>query len=72
MKPPASCVLIADDEFYVCELLRDFLIGEGYAVVMVTSGVEAPEAPCAPELRLLHRWLDRWTGVRPITVGVEP
>jgi hypothetical protein len=27
--------------------------------------------PCAPELRLLHRWLDTWTGVGMITVGVE-
>jgi hypothetical protein len=28
-------------------------------------------APHAPELRLLHRWLDTWTGVGLITVGVE-
>jgi hypothetical protein len=27
--------------------------------------------PRAPELRLLHRWLDTWTGVGLITVGVE-
>ena len=25
-----------------------------------------------PELQLLHRWLDSWTGVGFITVGVEP
>ena len=25
----------------------------------------------APELRLLHRWLDTWTGVGLIVVGVE-
>lgn len=25
----------------------------------------------APELQLLHRWLDTWTGVGLITVGVE-
>jgi hypothetical protein len=25
----------------------------------------------APELRLLHRWLDTWTGVGLITVDVE-
>jgi hypothetical protein len=25
----------------------------------------------APELRLLHRWLDNWMGVGMITVGVE-
>ena len=28
-------------------------------------------APRAPELRLLLRWLDTWTGVGLITVGVE-
>ena len=43
MKPPAGCVLIADDEPHVRELLRDFLTGEGYAVVMVASGAAALE-----------------------------
>jgi hypothetical protein len=28
-------------------------------------------APRAPELRLLHRWLDTWAGLGLITVGVE-
>jgi hypothetical protein len=27
--------------------------------------------PPVPELRLLHRWLDTWTGVGLIVVGVE-
>jgi hypothetical protein len=27
--------------------------------------------PHAPELRMLHRWLDSWMGVGLITVGVE-
>jgi hypothetical protein len=27
--------------------------------------------PIEPELRMLHRWLDSWTGVGLITVGVE-
>ena len=27
--------------------------------------------PSEPELQLLHRWLDTWTGVGLITVGVE-
>jgi hypothetical protein len=27
--------------------------------------------PTEPELQLLHRWLDTWTGVGLITVGVE-
>jgi hypothetical protein len=27
--------------------------------------------PRTPELRLLHRWLDTWTGVGLIAVGVE-
>jgi hypothetical protein len=27
--------------------------------------------PTAPELRLLHRWLDTWTGIGLITVDVE-
>ena len=28
-------------------------------------------APRAPELRLLHRWLDSWTGLGLVVVGVE-
>ena len=27
--------------------------------------------PTEPELQFLHRWLDNWTGVGLITVGVE-
>jgi hypothetical protein len=27
--------------------------------------------PRAPELRLLHRWLDTWTGIGLIVIGVE-
>jgi hypothetical protein len=27
--------------------------------------------PRAPELQLLHEWLDNWAGVGLITVGVE-
>ena len=27
--------------------------------------------PTGPEMQLLHRWLDTWTGVGLITVGVE-
>ncbi len=27
--------------------------------------------PREPELQLLHRWLDSWTGIGLITVGVE-
>jgi hypothetical protein len=27
--------------------------------------------PRAPELRLLHRWLDTWTGLGLVVVGVE-
>ena len=27
--------------------------------------------PIEPELQLVHRWLDSWTGVGLITVGVE-
>jgi CheY-like chemotaxis protein len=44
MKPPAGLVLVVDDEPHIRELLRDFLIGEGYAVVAVASGAEALEA----------------------------
>src|ERR1044071_2082519 len=28
-------------------------------------------SPHAPELRMLHRWLDTWTGVGLLAVGVE-
>jgi hypothetical protein len=28
-------------------------------------------APRAPKLRLLHRWLDTWTGLGLVVVGVE-
>jgi hypothetical protein len=27
--------------------------------------------PRAPELRLLHRWLDSWTGIGLIAVGLH-
>jgi len=27
--------------------------------------------PRAPELRMLHRWLDTWTGLGLVVVGVE-
>jgi len=28
-------------------------------------------SPRVPELRLLHRWLDTWTGLGLVVVGVE-
>jgi DNA-binding response OmpR family regulator len=37
-------VLIVDDEPHVRELLRDFLTGEGYAVIAVATGAEALDA----------------------------
>jgi putative two-component system response regulator len=43
MKAASGRILIADDEPHVRELLRDFLTGEGYEVVMVASGAEALE-----------------------------
>ena len=44
MKPPRARVLIADDEAHVRELLRHFLIREGYLVSTVESGGEALDA----------------------------
>lgn len=34
-------ILVVDDEPYICELLYDFLTGQGYAVRIATSGEEA-------------------------------
>jgi DNA-binding NtrC family response regulator len=41
MKPASGRVLIADDEPYVRELLRDFLLRAGYEVATVATGAEA-------------------------------
>jgi CheY-like chemotaxis protein len=39
-----SRILIADDEPYVLQLLRDFLIGEGYDVTAVARGADVLSA----------------------------
>ena len=44
MKPAAGRVLIADDEPHVRELLRDFLVGQGYEVTAVATGAQALDA----------------------------
>ena len=44
MKLTSGRVLIADDEPYVRELLRDFLAGQGYEVTAVATGAEALDA----------------------------
>ena len=39
------------------------------ALIATLGFLQVP--PTEPELQLLHRWLDNWTGVGLITVGVE-
>ena len=44
MTPASGRVLIADDEPLILELLRDFLIGEGYDVATATTGAQVLDA----------------------------
>jgi CheY-like chemotaxis protein len=44
MKPGSGRVLIADDEPHVRELLRDFLVGQGYELTAVATGAQALDA----------------------------
>jgi CheY-like chemotaxis protein len=64
MKPPASRVLIADDEPHVLELLRDFLTGVGYEVLAVATGAEALDAVPAfqPDVILLDMLMPGLSG----------
>jgi hypothetical protein len=48
---------------------RDHLDARGRRLRATLGFLRLP--PRAPELRLLHRWLDSWQGVGLITVGVE-
>ena len=40
-KQPNATVLVVDDEPAICELLKDFLVREGYAVVLAYNASEA-------------------------------
>ena len=44
MKPGPGRVLIADDEPHVRELLRDYLVRQGYEVTTVGTGAQALDA----------------------------
>ena len=44
MKAASGRILIADDDPRICEMLRDYLAGKGYAVATAASGGEALDA----------------------------
>lgn len=57
-------ILIADDDPDLLELLRDFLIGQGYEVAAVTTGAEVLDAVPAirPEVIVVDMVLPDLTG----------
>ena len=57
-------ILVADDEPYVLELLRDFLTGQGYDVTVVGNGAEALDAVPAiqPDAILLDMMMPGLSG----------
>jgi CheY-like chemotaxis protein len=57
-------ILVADDEPYVLELLRDFLTGQGYDVTVVANGAEALDAVPAvqPDAILLDMMMPGLSG----------
>ena len=54
-EPTTGRVLIVDDEPHVREMLRDFLIGQGYEVVAAGTGAQAVTRPPS-------RWSSRKPG----------
>lgn len=64
MKPGSGCVLIADDDPHVRELLRDFLAGQGYEVATAATGDEALDAvpTFRPDVILVDRLMPGLSG----------
>ena len=49
-----SKILVADDELGIRNLLKAFLIKQGYSVVTARDGQEALQECCANSLKLLQ------------------
>lgn len=47
MRNKKTCILVADDEQEICQILRLLLTGEGYEVVVATNGREAVQQAAA-------------------------
>lgn len=68
-EPCARCVLIVDDDEDIREILRGFLEGQGFQVVLAAHGGEAlaildSVAPCLLLLDLVMPEMDGWEFLR--------
>jgi DNA-binding NtrC family response regulator len=63
-EPTTGRVLIVDDESHVREMLRDFLIGQGYEVVAAGTGAQALETvpTFQPDVILIDRLMPGLSG----------
>jgi CheY-like chemotaxis protein len=66
MKTPQARILIADDVPDVVQLLRDFLIEQGYDVQTATTGIEALNAVVTfqPDVILLEMQMPGLSGMK--------